>query len=80
MRSKVKFEGKYYRPVPWHVEGNCDGCALDIEGRPCEFNDASRGSPCDDGREFAGMIFIRHTKEAMAEYIARKLGGQDEMG
>ena len=75
MRTKVRFEGKYYRPVPWHEEGECDGCAMDIQGKSCEFNDGSRGSPCDDGNEFAGMIFIRSTKEAMAEYIAKKLEG-----
>jgi hypothetical protein len=32
-------------------------------------------TPCDYGGEFSGMIFIRPTKEGMAEYIAKKLEG-----
>lgn len=78
MRTKIKVNGKYYRPVPWLEEGECDGCALDKPGSNC-YNTEANGSPCDDGQEFSGHIFIRHTKEALAEYIAKKLGADDEV-
>ena len=74
MRTKILVEGKYYRPVPWLIDGNCDGCAFDHIG--C-VNTAERNNPCDDGNEFAGVIFIRHTKEAMAEYVVKRLEGSD---
>lgn len=75
MRTKILVEGKYYRPVPWLVDGECDGCVFEHAG--C-INREDRNMPCDDGQEFTGMIFIRHTKKAMAEYVAKKLGAPDE--
>lgn len=75
MRSKIKVGKKYYRPVPWIKDCNCEGCEFDQEG--C-INVSSYGNPCDDGNEFSGMILIPHTKEAMAVYMARRLGADDE--
>lgn len=74
MRSKIKFEGIWYKPVPWLGEGECDGCAMSSK-RPSGlcFNDAGEGEPCLAGHEFEGKIFIRFGKEALAEYIALKL-------
>ena len=68
MRSKVRFEGVWYRPVPWMLSGECEGCVLDIDGRQCEFNKGINNNPCDTGGEFDGQIFIRNTKEAYEEY------------
>lgn len=75
MKSKIKVDGKFYRPVPWVKESNCDGCEFDKNG--C-LNDADHDNFCDDGKDFAGMIFIPHTKEAMAQYVAMKLVGPDD--
>ncbi len=68
MRSKIRVGSKYYQPVPWFVEGECDGCAL--QGDNC-INEADDG--CSFDNEFGGMIFIPATKIGMAEYIAKKL-------
>jgi hypothetical protein len=75
MRTKIRVDNKWYRPVPWLKDADCDGCALGQEG--C-VNTAERDNPCDDGNEFSGMILIPATKEAMAEYVAKKLGADDE--
>lgn len=69
MRSRIKVGGKYYRPVPWVVDSECQGCVFqEISGCPHEATDC-----CDWGNEFQGVIFIRMGKEAMAEYIAKRL-------
>jgi hypothetical protein len=73
MRSKIKFEGVWLRPVPWLKEGDCHGCYVDATSADCDFNTAANDRPCGDGGEFAGMIFIRNTKEGMADYVAKKL-------
>lgn len=83
MRERITFKGKRYKPVPWFSEDNgasdeCNGCALDEKGSVCSFNVDSRGNPCNDGGEFTGMIFIKDTKKAMAEYVAKKLGVEDD--
>jgi hypothetical protein len=77
MRTKIRVDNKWYRPVPWHVDGECDGCVFD--GKDC-INDSSSkfAGLCDDGCEFSGMIFIRNTKEHFAEYVAKKLEGPEE--
>jgi len=70
MRTKIKVGKKYYKPVPWlGLERECLGCAFDSDG--CI--NTLRGFICDDGNEFAGMILIPHNKEALAEYIAKRL-------
>lgn len=74
MRSKVKFYGKYYRPVPWIRDQGCHGCAFDDGSMECP-NTKEYGKPCDDGHEFTGMILIPHTAEAYAEYIAKRITG-----
>lgn len=69
MRSKIKVEGKWYRPVPWLKDASCDGCALDgVDGAGC-INTTKYGQPCDDGKEFTGMVLIPNTKEAYESYI-----------
>lgn len=78
MRTKVKFDGVWLRPVPWLAEGDCDGCYVNSISTNCDFNCAANENPCDDGREFSGMILIRNTKEAMAEYVAKKITGDLE--
>lgn len=75
MRTKIRVDNKWYRPVPWFTEGNCEGCVLDLGG--C-VNTPERNNPCDNGNEFTGMIFIPNTKEAIAEYVAKRLEGSDE--
>ena len=75
MRSKIKFEGVWLRPVPWLAKEDCRGCYIDENHGDCGFNTYANENPCDDGNEFTGMIFIRCGKEAMADYIAQKLEG-----
>lgn len=79
MRTKIKVNNKFYRPVPWLVDESCDGCHLDEIGRSCPFNTEENNTPCDDGNEFSGMIFIATNKQALASYIATKLGADDEV-
>lgn len=38
-------------------------------------NDVWDSEPCNTNSEFEGKVFIRHGKEALAEYIAKRLGG-----
>ena len=78
MRTKIRVDDKWYKPVPWHAYAECDGCVFD--GVNCI--NALSGKfvgLCDDGNEFTGMIFIPHTKEHFAEYVAKKLGADDEV-
>jgi hypothetical protein len=79
MRTKIRVGDKWYRPVPWLVEDdNCEGCAFDDNG--C-INADLRGrftNLCDTHHEFEGMIFIRNTKESLAEYVAKRLDGNQE--
>lgn len=88
MRTKIKVDGKYYRPVPWLQPDaeECKGCAFDRgdyvsskEAGCINKADGDKGGPCDDGNEFGGMIFIRFSKEAMAAYVAAKLGADDDL-
>ncbi|WP_396190061.1 hypothetical protein [Flavobacterium sp.] len=75
MRTKIRVDDKWYRPVPWHEAGECDGCVF--EGVNCINASSGRfAGLCDDGNEFSGMIFIRNTKESLAAYIAQKLEGE----
>ena len=83
MRERITFNGKRYKPVPWFSKdggssNECDGCALDDAASHCIFNMESRGSPCNDGGEFTGMIFIKDTKKALAEYVVKRLGVDDD--
>jgi hypothetical protein len=66
MRTRIKVNGLWYRPVPWTHKDDCRGCAL--EGVGC-INTTENKSPCDDGNEFTGMVLIRDTKEAYEEYM-----------
>lgn len=75
MRSRIKVNGTWYKPVPMVKHGYCVGCALDeetdcINGELGLYPDA-----CNWGSEFQGMVFIKHGKEALADYIAKKLEG-----
>ncbi len=79
MRTKIRVDDQWYKPVPWLREAECDGCSFD--GRACiNGGDGKFASLCDDGMEFSGMIFIPNTKEALAAYVAKRLEGDDEMG
>ena len=76
MRSRIRVNDQWYKPVPWLKEGECDGCSFD--GRDCINSGVKFGSLCDDGMEFSGMIFIPNTKEALAEYVAKRLEGNSD--
>lgn len=73
MRTKIKVNGTWYKPVPSLKGGYCEGCALD-ENDDC-INGLSGLYPnaCSVRGEFQDMVFIKYGKEAMAEYIAKKL-------
>lgn len=75
MTQKIRHQDKYYRAVPWFGEGSCEGCAFH-EQRPCPNTDGIHKGQCDDGGKFMGFVFIRPSKEAMAEYITKKLEGE----
>ena len=69
MRSRIKINGLWYRPVPWMREGECDGCAFGNNGEgPC-INTTEYKNPCDNGNEFEGMVLIPNTKEAYEKYM-----------
>ena len=76
MRSKIKVNGTWYKPVPSIKREYCDGCAMDIAGNDC-INGSGGLYPnaCSVNGEFQHVVFIKHGKEAMAEYIAKKLEG-----
>ena len=79
-RKRIKFEGQWYKPVPWLKPNECDGCAMQWDSnnypKSC-INDVWDGEPC--ANEFAEKVFIRcGSKEALAEYIARKLEGNND--
>jgi hypothetical protein len=77
MRTKIRVDDKWYRPVPWHGHAECDGCVFD--GNNCINASGSRfNGLCDDGNEFSGMIFIHNTKEHFAQYVAERLCGNQE--
>lgn len=83
MRSKIKVDDDWYKPVPWFVEAECDGCIFDTLGcinseHGGKFERLCDAGQCDAGQEFEGMIFIRNTKEALAEYVAKRLGVDDD--
>lgn len=78
MRTKIRVNDQWYKPVPWHNDGECDGCVFNLND--CINGESKFAGLCDDGQEFSGHILIATTKEAMAEYIAKKLEGPDEMG
>ncbi len=67
MHNRVKVAGVWFRPVPWLVENDCDGCALN-DASECTFNTHINDHPCDHEGEFNGKILIRTTKEAYEKY------------
>lgn len=75
-RTRVKFEGKFYKVVPWIVSGECNGCHFwkNQENLDCP-NQHYEDQFCDELGEFHGKIFIEHGKQAHAEYIANRLEG-----
>jgi hypothetical protein len=79
VRTKIRVGDKWYRPVPWLIEEDgCEGCAFDDNS--CINADLGGRfvNLCDSSREFEGMIFIRNNKEALAEYVAKRLDGSQE--
>jgi len=77
-RSRIKFEGKFYKVVPWIERGECNGCHFwkNQNAVPDCPNQGAKDQFCDEGGEFHGKIFIEHGKEALAQYIADKLDGE----
>lgn len=76
MRTKIRVDDKWYRPVPWLVEEDgCSGCAFEMGGCINNGFNGKFSGLCDANQEFDGMIFIPNTKEALADYIAKKLEG-----
>lgn len=73
MRSKIKVDGKFYKPMPWLKNGDCDGCNLGGEYTNCCYNTNENGTPCDEGNEFDGYIFVRMNKESVARYVMSRL-------
>ena len=73
MRAKIGVDAKWYKPVPWLEANVCTGCALDKQG--CINRKGENKDACSSGGEFDGYIFIATGKEALAEYIAKKLEG-----
>jgi hypothetical protein len=80
MRTKIRVNGKWYKPVPWYVDRDCDGCVF--EGGGCINGSANVSGKfaglCDDGEEFGWMIFIPSTKESLVKYVAKRLEGNQE--
>jgi hypothetical protein len=77
MRTKIGVGDKWYKPVLWLEANICIGCALDSKG--CINVKGENADACASGGEFDGHIFIEDTPEALAEYIAKKLGADDEV-
>ena len=72
MRSKIKVDGKFYKPMPWLEDGGCTGC--DLEGNGCiNYDNPYGANPCDGGEEFEGYIFVRMNPEGAARYVANRL-------
>ena len=76
-RKRIKFEGKFYKTMPWLKHGECDGCHFMPRLDTCP-NQQTKEQFCDESGEFHGKIFIEHGKEGLAKYIADKLGACDE--
>jgi hypothetical protein len=79
MRTKIRVGDKWYRPVPWLIEEDaCKGCAFNNDGCINAKLTGKFANLCEARHEFEGMIFIRNTKEAMAEYVIKRLEGNQE--
>ena len=78
MRSRIRHEGVWYKPVPWLVEGECHGCAMNTATYRSTCYNQGAVESCSEGNEFEGMVLIRCGKEGLAEYIAAKLEGSNE--
>jgi hypothetical protein len=81
-RSRIRYEGVWYKPVPWLKESDCHGCAMNetrkLTTTACYNQSTPNVEPCSTGSEFDGYVFIRCGKEGLAEYIAAKLEGSDD--
>lgn len=70
MRTRIKVDGKFYKPVKWIKEDSCHGCDLD-QSFKCINN--GEGNACDYDGEFAGHIFIGMDEESKARYVLARL-------
>jgi len=79
--NTLNYKGKKYTIVPELIEGSCYGCALDDVGT-CPNNDTSVTHQCWDddpeGKEI-NTILIPASKKAMAAYVAKRLGADDDL-
>jgi len=80
MRSRIRYEGVWYKPMPWLKEGECHGCSMnkDSYAGHCYNQSGPKDEPCSEGGEFQGKVLIRCGKEGLAEYIAAKLEGSND--
>lgn len=76
----LNYKGKTYAVVTELFGGSCVGCVFD-DYDVCPNNDDTTPHQCWDedpeGKE-ANTILIPNTKKALAEYVARRLGADDE--
>ena len=75
-RERIKFDGKFYKTMPWIVKGECTGCVFHMKQSQymdCPNSRSEEDQFCDNGGEFEGKVFIEHGKEGLADYIAAKL-------
>lgn len=91
MTHQIKtYKGKKYFVLPALEAGRCEGCVFhtsdnfDEDGvQSCPQNDmdSNHYEFCTGGDDFdTDLMWIPPTKKALAEYIAKKLEGPDEMG
>jgi len=78
MRAKIRIDTKYYKPVPWLVEGDCTGCIFQKEWQCPNRAGTPLEGACGEGREFDKHVFIPATKVGLADYIALKLNHGSE--
>lgn len=78
--NTLNYKGKTYAIVAELFEGSCYGCAFD-DVDTCPNNDPSTPHQCWDddpeGKEI-NVILIPSTKRAMAAYVLKRMGADDD--
>lgn len=76
MDKRVLIDGKFYRPVPWLFNGECDGCAFEPRTDDCPNHTHPKYvDQCGTNGRFHGRVLVRATKEGWAEHLATRLAG-----